>query len=77
MEPAWLAQGAVLLLVFERSCWAAGDDGSVGLAVSEIGSAWLKSSELDVGKTDTSDNSVVVPGRNSGLGQRASDGRDS
>ena len=64
-------------MLFERSCWAAGDDGSVGLAVSEIGSAWLISSELDVGETDTSDNSVVVPGGNSGLGQGASGGRDS
>ena len=41
------------------------------------GSAWLISSELDVGKTDTSDNGVVVSGRNSGLGQGASDCRDS
>ena len=40
------------------------------------GSAWLISSELDVGKTDTSDKGAVVPGRNSGLGQGASDGRD-
>ena len=41
------------------------------------GSAWLISSELDVGKTDTGDNGVVVSGENSGFGQGASDGRDS
>ena len=54
-------------MLFERSCWAAGDDGSVGLAVIGNGSAWLISSELDVGKTDTSDKGAVVSGGNSGL----------
>ena len=64
-------------MLFERSGWAAGDGGSVGLAVSEMEARGLSLPSSMLEKPIRANNGVVVSGGNSGLGQGASDGRDS